>query len=61
MRPSGTKKIPVYFLPAIILILMLLLGTTALAVESLVVPYESYTYDFGVRPCRHPMHTCRCG
>ncbi|HKM18107.1 MAG: hypothetical protein GX228_03130 [Firmicutes bacterium] len=54
MRPSGTKKIPVYFLPAIILILMLLLGTTALAVESLVVPYESYTYDFWGSPVPAP-------
>lgn len=60
MTPSGARKISVYVMPVIIFGLLYFSAAVS-AVESLVVPYESYIYDFWGRLCRHPKHTCRYG
>ncbi len=54
MRPSGTKMTPVYVLPVLVLGLLIFLSAAVLAVEPLVVPYESYTYDFWGWPVPAP-------
>ncbi|HOB08035.1 MAG TPA: YIP1 family protein [Limnochordia bacterium] len=53
MTPSGARKISVYVMPVIIFGLLYFSAAVS-AVESLVVPYESYIYDFWGTPVPAP-------